>query len=322
VWLEPSAGLLAAGLAEALVRRGARLLRPAQGPLHAHLLLGDGPLPAAREGWLGLARAQGAPAVVVGADWDAPGRAEEAAREGLLLLPPDAPAERWAPLVESLLPSWAEARALDAELAVLREAYRAGLPGKLEALADAVRAALAAPHDAEVRRAACRLAHGLRGGAGSYGYGAVSAVAGRLELALAEPEDGRAGAPLVRPELEAALGQAEAAGRTAAASAPAAAGAAPLARVLVCGVGPGSGAGRALLALGLPLEVVLAADAGEAQRQARAARFDAALLVGVGAEAEQALRAAGVARVARGEAGDAEGLALRVRQLAVFAHRG
>jgi HPt (histidine-containing phosphotransfer) domain-containing protein len=67
---------------------------------------------------------------------------------------------------------------IEREIAALRDAYRAELPAKVEAISKAI-----AARDAETTRT---LAHRLRGTAGSYGLSVVSAAAGALEDAGAD----------------------------------------------------------------------------------------------------------------------------------------
>ena len=62
------------------------------------------------------------------------------------------------------------------EIEELRRAYRAALPPKVDALAEAI--------EREDRDVASALAHRLRGTSGSYGLEAVSALAGAIEDAL------------------------------------------------------------------------------------------------------------------------------------------
>jgi len=65
---------------------------------------------------------------------------------------------------------------VEKEIAELRRAYRADLPGKMEAIAKAISA-----RDVEGSRT---LSHRLRGTAGSYGLTEVSRAAGAIEDAL------------------------------------------------------------------------------------------------------------------------------------------
>lgn len=76
-----------------------------------------------------------------------------------------------------------------AQLAALREAFAADLPGRLEAL----RAAWAADRDAGEATRTHFLAHRLAGSAGTFGYAALAQGARELERLLKAPaEEGRA----------------------------------------------------------------------------------------------------------------------------------
>lgn len=70
--------------------------------------------------------------------------------------------------------------AFDAELAELRAAYAARLPG----YADEITAAVAERAEPPRRAVALRLSHRMRGTAGSYGFVDVAEAAGALEDAL------------------------------------------------------------------------------------------------------------------------------------------
>ena len=99
-----------------------------------------------------------------------------------------------------------DAAALEDALAPLREAFRAKLPGRLAEFE--AQAAAAGAGDAEALAELRRLAHTLKGTAGSYGLDAVSRAAARLE-------ERSVGGP---SEIDAAL--AELRGAVAAAEAP------------------------------------------------------------------------------------------------------
>jgi len=86
-------------------------------------------------------------------------------------------------LSEPLSPE--EAAALERAIAPLRDAFREKLPGRLAEI-DA-RLAAARGGDRAALAEANRLAHTLKGTAGSYGFDAVSRAAGEIE-ALTEPD--------------------------------------------------------------------------------------------------------------------------------------
>jgi chemotaxis protein histidine kinase CheA len=66
-------------------------------------------------------------------------------------------------------------------LAALRIDYARRLPGRVRQVARALRALRRTPGDARLLERARALAHRLRGTAGSYGFAAVGAAAGRVE---------------------------------------------------------------------------------------------------------------------------------------------
>jgi diguanylate cyclase (GGDEF)-like protein len=66
----------------------------------------------------------------------------------------------------------------------LAASYRAQLPGRLDTLAAALERVRSSPDDRDTRTALRKIAHELRGTAGSFGYHDVSDVAGRIEDAL------------------------------------------------------------------------------------------------------------------------------------------
>ncbi len=69
-------------------------------------------------------------------------------------------------------------------LAALYRDYAKSLPRRVRRIGDALRASRRAPGDARSLEKARTLAHRLRGTAGSYGFEAVSAAAGRVEDAI------------------------------------------------------------------------------------------------------------------------------------------
>ena len=92
-----------------------------------------------------------------------------------------------------------EAAALEQALAPLRTAFRGKLAGRLAELEAAAAAARAG--EGEALGELHQRAHSLKGTAGSYGFDAVSAAAGRIEELTGNAPDGR------EPrDLEAALG--------------------------------------------------------------------------------------------------------------------
>ncbi|MEP7120542.1 MAG: Hpt domain-containing protein [Byssovorax sp.] len=68
----------------------------------------------------------------------------------------------------------------------LRQEFAIALPDRVVALATAVRAAATSRDDSALHDEARSGAHKLRGAAGSYGFPAISAAAGRIEEALVE----------------------------------------------------------------------------------------------------------------------------------------
>lgn len=100
---------------------------------------------------------------------------------------------------------------LEEKLAALRESYRRTLPGQLDALAAVLDATRAAP-DPSAATEAARLAHRLKGTAGSYGFDVVAAELEAVEDLLERAV--RREAPLVeadRQRIDAALARARAA---------------------------------------------------------------------------------------------------------------
>jgi diguanylate cyclase (GGDEF)-like protein len=156
-----------------------------------------------------------------------------------------------------------DAPGIESQLQVLRRAYAAALPEKLEELS---RALAVARDGTRERQAAKLLAHRLAGTAGSYGFAEVGAAAARIEGALAagaEPAWGELAQQLaaVRPvEREPQL-------------------AAPPARVLLADSDDELVAPLAELSHKLPLEIVRAKSASEAlSHVAPTAPFKLALL--------------------------------------------
>jgi HPt (histidine-containing phosphotransfer) domain-containing protein len=99
-------------------------------------------------------------------------------------------------------------RVLEEKLAALRESYRRTLPQQLDALRVKLAGALSGGADALAE--AARLAHRLKGTAGSYGFDAVAAELEGVEAIL---ERGRAGGALAtsdRDALDLALARAQA----------------------------------------------------------------------------------------------------------------
>ena len=78
----------------------------------------------------------------------------------------------------------AETSPLPDPLAAIHRDYAQRLPSRVRRLARAARAARGAPDDARAALRARDLAHTLRGTAGSYGFAAIAAAAGRVEDAL------------------------------------------------------------------------------------------------------------------------------------------
>jgi HPt (histidine-containing phosphotransfer) domain-containing protein len=83
-----------------------------------------------------------------------------------------------------------------AAFAELHDEFASVLPGRIEVVAAAIRTADAARGDEALRDEARSAAHRLRGSAGSYGFPAISATAGRIEEALVALAAGSAEDPV------------------------------------------------------------------------------------------------------------------------------
>lgn len=68
----------------------------------------------------------------------------------------------------------------------LHQEFAAKLPDRIGAVVAAASAASASREDPALREEALRVAHKLRGAAGSYGFPAISATAARIEEALVD----------------------------------------------------------------------------------------------------------------------------------------
>lgn len=107
-------------------------------------------------------------------------------------------------------PAVARPPAADAEarVAALTQEFGGVLGSKVADLRAAATAALGAPQDAKRMEAAIRVAHSLRGTAGSFGYQGVSARAGEVEELLRDVLDNPSLAGSLRSSLEKILAEA------------------------------------------------------------------------------------------------------------------
>ena len=151
------------------------------------------------------------------------------------------------------------------ELARLREQFVHELPARVGELIDALRALAAAPQ-AGPRAAAQKLAHALRGVAGSYGFAAVGEAARRIEEALAGPDTDAAE---LADALRAALRESEIEAGGGGADGP---------RLLVVGAAPGFLRLLGEVARGHLWQVVAMPGPEEAVESAKASLPDAAVI--------------------------------------------